>query len=58
MIHEQRQIAGVDEDVYSFGVSSLGVRIVSFCAICLHRIVENPAPSSDVPPLCHIRYVQ
>jgi len=28
-------IVGVDEDVYSLGVSTSGVRVVSFCLICL-----------------------
>jgi len=29
------EIAGVDEDVYSSGVSTLRVRVVSFCLTCL-----------------------
>jgi len=46
--------AGVD-DKNSWGVSALRVHVVSLYVY--NRILENLAPSSGVPPLCHIRYV-
>ena len=36
MIHgTDTGIVGVDDDVYSLGVSTSGLRVVSFCLICL-----------------------
>jgi hypothetical protein len=57
MIHGTgTEIAGVDEDVYS---SEVSLNVSALCPSVLyvyHRILENPAPPSSVPPLCHIRF--
>jgi len=49
--------ADVDEDVSS---SEFLLYVSVSCPSVLYvyrRILENPAPPSSIPPLCHIRYV-
>ena len=59
MVHEtDTGTAGVNEKMcihweYLLYVSASCPSVLSV----YRRILENPAPSSSVPPLCHIRYV-